>query len=131
MGGPAAAGQKCERFIGADPMDQRVETVIAFMKVNLHRKLTPDEIAEHVHLSVARVRQLFKIETGTTLGRYLRHLRLRRAKELLETTFLTVKEVAARVGISGINYLILEFKKAYRMTPARYAARHRKITRQP
>jgi transcriptional regulator GlxA family with amidase domain len=111
-------------------MDRRVETVIAFMKANLHRKLTPAEIAETVHLSVARVRQLFKIETGTSLARYLRSLRLKQAKHLFETTFLSVKEVAARVGITGIGYLVREFKKTYRMTPARYAARHRKITRQ-
>jgi iron complex transport system substrate-binding protein len=107
-------------------MDQRVETVIVFMQANLHRKLTPAEIAERVHLSVARVRQLFKIETGTSLARYLRGLRLKQAKELLETTFLSVKEVAARVGIAGISYFIREFKKKYRLTPARYSARHRK-----
>jgi transcriptional regulator GlxA family with amidase domain len=108
-------------------MDQRVETAIDFMKANLHRKLTPDEIAGCVHLSVARVRQLFKIETGTSLARYLRGLRLKQAKHLFETTFLSVKEVSSRVGISGINYFIREFKKTYRTTPARYAARHRKV----
>jgi two-component system response regulator YesN len=107
-------------------MDQRVETIIVFMQANLHRKLTPAEIAEHVHLSVARVRQLFKIETGTSLARYLRDLRLKQARQLLETTFLSVKEVAARIGITGISYFIREFKKTYRTTPARYAARHRK-----
>ena len=107
-------------------MDQRVETIIVFMQANLYRKLTPDEIAGRVHLSVARVRQLFKIETETSLARYLRSLRLKQAKHLFETTFLSVKEVASRVGITGINYFIREFKKKYRVTPARYAARHRK-----
>jgi two-component system response regulator YesN len=107
-------------------MDQRVDAAIAFMKANLHRKLTPDEIAQHVHLSAARVRQLFNIETGTSISRYLRHLRLKQAKELFDTTFLSVKEVASRVGIAGIGHLTREFKKAYRITPARYATRHRK-----
>jgi len=110
-------------------MDQRVRAAIAFMNANLHRKLTPIEIAESVHLSVARVRQLFKTETGTSLARYLRNLRLKQAKHLFETTFLSVKEVAARIGITGINYFIREFKKMYRVTPARYATRYRKVTR--
>ena len=110
-------------------MDQRVGAAIAFMKANLHRKLTSAQIAEHVHLSADRVRQLFKVDIETSPSRYLRQLRLKRAKELFETTFLSVKEVAARVGIAGINYFTREFKKAYRTTPARYAARHRKITR--
>jgi AraC family transcriptional regulator of arabinose operon len=110
-------------------MDHRVETAIAFMKANLHRKLTPAEIAAPVHLSVARVRQLFKIETGTSLARYLRHLRLKQAKRLFETTFLSAKEVAARVGIAGMSHFVREFKKAHRTTPGRYAARHRKARR--
>jgi transcriptional regulator GlxA family with amidase domain len=112
-------------------MDQRVDAAIAFMKANLHRKLTPDEIAHHVHLSAARLRQLFNTETGRSIAPYLRHLRVKQAKELFETTFLSVKEVASRVGIAGVGHLTREFKKAYRVPPARYAARHRKITRQP
>ena len=112
-------------------MDPRVRAVIDFMNANLQRKLTPTEIAEFVHLSVARVRQLFKIETGKSLGRYLRELRLKRAKELVETTFLSVKEVGAAVGITGISHFVRDFKKTYRVTPAQYAARHRKTTRKP
>jgi transcriptional regulator GlxA family with amidase domain len=112
-------------------MDQRLEAAIAFMKANLHRKLTPAEIAEHVHLSVARVRQLFKIETGTSLARYLRSLRLKQAKHLFETTSLSAKEVASRVGIAGISHFGREFKRAYRVTPARYAARYRRTTHKP
>ena len=109
-------------------MDQRVDAAIAFMKANLHRKLTVDEIAQHAHLSAARLRQLFVIETGTSLSCYLRHLRLQQAKELFETTFLSVKEVTARVGVAGMSHFVREFKKAYRTTPARYAARSRKAT---
>jgi len=112
-------------------MDQRLEAAIAFMKANLHRKLTPDEIAQHIHLSAARLRQLFNIETGTSIARYLRHLRLKRAKELFETTFFSVKEVASRVGIAGLSHFVREFRKAHRITPARYAARYRRTTRKP
>jgi len=112
-------------------MDQRVDTAIAFMNANLNGKLTPAEIAEAVHLSQSRVRQLFKIETGTPLARYLRDLRLKQAKELLETTFLSVKEVASHVGITGISHFVREFKKTYRMTPARYAARYRRTAAKP
>src|SRR5438093_4406257 len=113
-------------------MDQRVRAAITFMKTNLHRKLTPIEIAQSVRLSPAHLRELFKDETGTSLTRYRRELRLERAKHLLETTFLSVKEVAASVGIDGVSHFVRDFEKAYRITPARYAARRRKaITPRP
>jgi transcriptional regulator GlxA family with amidase domain len=107
-------------------MDQRVRAAIAFMKGNLHRQLTPIDIAESVHLSPAHLRELFKNDTGTSLTRYRRELRLERAKHFLETTFLSVKEVAASVGIGGVSHFVRDFEKKYGTTPARYADRHRK-----
>jgi two-component system, response regulator YesN len=112
-------------------MDQRVRGVIAFMEDNIHRKITPTEVAESVRLSPSYLRHLFKDETGTSVARYLRELRLKRAKHLLETTFLSVKEVAATVGIDGLSHFVRDFEKAYRLSPARYAERHRKTTNQP
>jgi transcriptional regulator GlxA family with amidase domain len=111
-------------------MDQRVDAAIAFMNANLHRKLTPLEIAESVRLSTSHLRHVFKDETGTSFTRYLRELRLKRAKQLLETTFLTVKEVASAVGVDSVSHFVRNFEKVYRMTPARYAGRHRKTTQE-
>ena len=101
------------------------------MNANLHRKVTPIEIAESVRLSPSRLRHLFKEKTGTSLARYLRELRLKRAKHLLETTFLSVKEVASTVGIGGVSHFVRDFEKAYRLTPARYAERYRAATGRP
>ena len=109
-------------------MDQRVHAVIAFMNTNLHRKLTPVEIAQSVRLSSSHLRHLFKDEAGTSQTRYLRELRLQRAKHLLGTTFLTVKEVASAVGINSVSHFVRDFEKAYRISPAGYAKRHRKTT---
>ena len=112
-------------------MDQRVRAVIAFMNANLHRKLTPIEIAQTLRLSPAHLRELFKDETGTSLAQYLKELRLQRAKHLLETTFLSVKEVAGSVGIDGVSHFVRDFEKKYGATPARHAERHRKAAQIP
>ncbi len=112
-------------------MDQRVDTVIAFMKENLHRKLTPIEIAQSVHLSPAHLRKLFNDETGSTLTRYGNELRLEQAKHLLETTFLSIKEVAASVGLDGVTDFLRDFKKAYGMIPTEYAECYRSSRHSP
>jgi transcriptional regulator GlxA family with amidase domain len=107
-------------------MDPRVRAVIAFMNDNLHRRLSVKEITQTVNLSPSRLRELFKEETETSLARYRRELRMERAKHLLETTFLSVKEVAASVGLTSVGQFAIDFKEAYRMTPSEYAERHRK-----
>jgi len=118
-------------------MDERVRATIAFMITNLHRKITPLELARSVRLSPAHLRELFKDETGTSITRYRNQLRLARAKHLLETTFLSIKEVAASVGIGEISHFVRDFKKAYGMTPSEYrnaiaaAAKHDHYRRNP
>lgn len=103
-------------------MDPRVQTVIELMNQQLDRNLSADEMAEPVQLSASRLRQLFQQETGTSLMRYLRNLRMERAKELLETTFLTVKEVAARGGITSVSHFVRDFEKTYGHAPTKHRA---------
>jgi AraC-like DNA-binding protein len=120
-----ASPHRSERVIDT-AMDQRISAAIAFMNNNLHRKLTPIEIAQAVRLSPSHLRSLFKTETGMSLSRYFKQLRLHRAEHLLETTFLTIKEVAATVGLGRVSHFVRDFKAAYGITPALYSKRYRK-----
>ena len=106
-------------------MDERVRAVIALMNTNLDRKLTVCGMAMTVDLSSSHLRRLFKAQTGRPLATYLKDLRLQHSRELLETTFLSVKQIAARVGQSA-NHFVTDFKKVYGVTPARFAARYRR-----
>ena len=74
-------------------MDPRIETVIKIMKDNFGHDLALQQMAQLAHLSPSRLRHLCKAETGATPTRHLHAVRMQQAKELLETTFLTVKEI--------------------------------------
>ena len=100
-------------------MDQRVEHVIFFIRKNYHRKLTLAEMAATVNLSRFRLSHIFKVDTGTSPERFLAKVRLERAKHLLETEFLTVKEVMTQVGMADASYFTRRFKAAYGVTPAK------------
>jgi AraC-like DNA-binding protein len=101
-------------------MDYRVQSVIALLEKHLQRDWTAGRLSQCVNLSPSRLHQLFKEETGVPPARYLRLLRMGRAKELLETTHLSVKEIMARVGVADESHFVRDFKKAYGATPARY-----------
>jgi transcriptional regulator GlxA family with amidase domain len=101
-------------------MDRRVQKVILLMEEEIRKNLTLDEWAQVVNLSPSHLYHLFKAETGETPCRYLKMLRMKRAKELLETTFLTVKEIVAVMGINDGSHFMRDFKKQYTMTPTQY-----------
>lgn len=48
---------------------------------------------------------------------------MRRAQELLETTFLSVKEIMAKVGVTDESHFVRDFKRFHGCTPAQYRAR--------
>lgn len=106
-------------------MEHRVRQAIALAEESLHKGWSPAKLAASVNLSPSRLHQLFKEETGLPPARYLRQLRMRRAKELLETTHLSVKQVMAGVGVSDESHFVRDFKKTCGLTPARYRERFR------
>ena len=109
-------------------MDQRVRQIIALMNANIQRQLSVRELARSVNLSTSHLRRLFKSETRKSMTAYLKDLRLQHSRDLLETTFLSVKEIAARVGQSA-NHFITDFKKLHGVTPSQFAARYRRASR--
>jgi AraC-like DNA-binding protein len=57
--------------------------------------------------------------------RYLRGLRMERAKDLLESSFLSVKEIAYRVGLNDESHFVRDFKSTYGSSPALYRVHFR------
>ena len=102
----------------------RVQTVIAFMGVNLHRKLPLAELANLVHLSPSHLSRLFKTETALSPGEFLIKLRMEKAHELLITRFESIKEVMAMVGYGNRSNFVCHFKRYYGFAPSEYRKRH-------
>ena len=105
-------------------MDQRVERVITLMKRDLRSEFPLSKMARSVNLSPTRLCSLFKAETGSPPARYLRSMRMRDAENLLTTTFLSVKEVMARVGFTDESHFVRDFKRINGLTPSQYRRRN-------
>jgi len=101
-------------------MDPRVQSTIVRIDNNFDQELTTDLLAKAVNLSTSRLHHLFKNETNMGLLQYLRTVRMQRAKLLLETTFLSVKQIMAEVGLKDESHFIRDFKVTYGLPPAKF-----------
>jgi AraC-like DNA-binding protein len=90
------------------------------MKDEVTRELPLSKMAQLVNLSTPRLYYLFKAETGTSPARYLKSLRMGEAAMLLSNTFLSVKEIMARVGFSDASHFVRDFKRTFGATPTDY-----------
>lgn len=107
-------------FKSEESMAERVKRVIELMEGDPSRSFTLGKMAESVNLSAPYFCYLFKTITGVPPAKYLKSLRMQQAAVLLTTTFLSVKEIVRRVGLTDESHFVRDFKRLYGMTPSEY-----------
>lgn len=101
-------------------MDARIQRILHLMEDNFSRGLSLGSMAQSVNLSPSRLSHLFKSELGMPPAQYLKTLRMKKARGLLEATFLSVKEIAVQVGLGDGSHFVQDFKKSHGLTPIQY-----------
>lgn len=96
------------------------------MRADVRGELSLPEFAQSVNLSVWRLCHIFKSDVGVPPIKYLRFLRMERAKELLESSFLSVKEIAYQVGLNDESHFVRDFKSTYGYSPTLYRLRFKR-----
>lgn len=80
------------------------------IREEVESNLTIQQIANDLGVSYSNFRKLFKEYTGISPALYQQDLKLQRAKELLSTTDLSVKEIAYRLNFESPDYFSSKFK---------------------
>lgn len=101
----------------------RLGTVLERMRGSLHEEHTISSLAKASGMSVRTFLRRFKSATGTTPGEWLIAERLVRAREILETTRLSMEDVASESGFGSPATLRHHFRERLGTSPAAYRAR--------
>ena len=80
------------------------------IRESLESPLTIQQVAEEMGVSYSNFRKLFKEHTGLSPATYQQDQRLQRAKELLSTTDMSIKEIAYRLDFESPDYFSAKFK---------------------
>lgn len=99
-------------------MDPRVEETIKLISQHYRKPFNVQELADRVNLSASRFAHLFKTQTGESVMEMLNKIRLRQSKKLLETTTLSIAEIAEEVGFNHPFYFSRQFAAFYGSPPA-------------
>lgn len=88
------------------------------IRESLETDVTIQQIADEQGVSYSNFRKLFKEYTGLSPAIYQQELRLLRAKELLTTTELSIKEIAYRLNFESPDYFSAKFKAKIGLKPS-------------
>ncbi|MDR8389542.1 AraC family transcriptional regulator [Aliifodinibius sp. S!AR15-10] len=97
-----------------------VDTAINYMKENLDRSISVDELAEHLNYSSSYLYSLFKEETGYSPIHYFNHLKIQKACQYLSFTNMSIKEISYELGFNDPFYFSRLFKKLMELSPTEY-----------
>jgi AraC-like DNA-binding protein len=116
-GNPASASSLNPRQVN------RVESAAHYFRTNLRDALSIAQVAAYHSLCPAHFSSLFRRHHRISPRSFLRQARLERAGEMLETSDLTLKEIAAQCGFVDAAHLCKAFKEARGITPRRFRQR--------
>ena len=90
------------------------------IRESLETPLTIQQVAQELGVSYSNFRKLFKEHTGLSPAIYQQDLRLQRAKELLSSTDLSIKEIAYRLDFESPDYFSAKFKLKTGLKPTEF-----------
>jgi transcriptional regulator GlxA family with amidase domain len=94
----------------------------AWAQRRLNEPVSLAELASHAKVSPRTFTRRFRAETGLSPLRWLLEQRIDLARQLLETTELTMDRVAERSGLGSADSLRLHFVRTEGVTPSAYRA---------
>lgn len=107
---------------------QDLETVEKIRRIvceHFNENISTKYIAKKVYMSESYLSYLFKKETGDTITGYIDKTRLKKAKDLLNETSMSIKEISFEVGYQDQNYFSRIFRKYESLSPTDYRCKAR------
>lgn len=87
---------------------------------HLDRRLSMDDLAERMAMSVRNFERVFTREVGTTPAQYVLQMRVEAARRQLERTDRGLKQVASAAGFGSVDVMRRAFVRLLGITPRRY-----------
>lgn len=97
-----------------------IQKVCDYVDEHLSEDISLEQMADYINVSSFYLSKLFKEEKGVTFINFISDKRLEKARELLENTELSIKEITAEVGYNDQNYFSRIFKNKYGVPPKEY-----------
>ena len=97
-----------------------IHKIVRFIKENYMKKITLDDIAEHVFMSKYYISRIFNEKMGMNVSAFINKIRIDHSKHLLAETALSISAIANRTGFEDQSYFTKQFRAVTGMSPGKF-----------
>lgn len=91
-----------------------------YVLMNLDKKITLGEVADHLHFNPSYFSRLYKKSTNENFIDYVNETKMTKAKILIDKTNESIEKIAENLGFEDKSYFLKMFKKYYGVAPRYY-----------
>jgi transcriptional regulator GlxA family with amidase domain len=103
-----------------NPLKILIDKAKFLLQESLEKPVDLEQMARDLPMGYSSFRKAFKKITGEPPNQFLLNLRLSRAKYLLDSTNLSINEIAFQTGFESVYYFSKLFKKRNGRSPKFY-----------
>ncbi|RTE10729.1 helix-turn-helix transcriptional regulator [Paenibacillus whitsoniae] len=120
------AASSIQESLGEDATNNRLyHAMLEYVGENyMDYNLSLSTVAEALSLTPSYVTRYFKTKNGLPFMQYVSKIRIEKAKELLESSQLAIKDITAQVGFVDENNFSRAFRKREGVSPSQYRSVH-------
>jgi len=100
-----------------------IRKVQRYIMDNFNKKISLEEVAEHMYISPQNLCKKFKRITGVQFVDYVSNVKIKKAKSILMNSNVRVKDIAVQLGFNDYTYFCKVFKKSENMSPLQFRAK--------
>jgi signal transduction histidine kinase/ligand-binding sensor domain-containing protein/DNA-binding response OmpR family regulator len=105
------------------PEDAFLQKLLRLIDENISNpNFSVEELSNDMFVSRYTLYKKILTLTGKTPNEFIRHMRLKRAAQLLESGYLTISQICYKVGFKSQKYFVKAFKNEFNISPSNYIA---------
>lgn len=101
-------------------LQSRLRVMLQYIWDNFAQPIHVKDIADAANISISMAQRCFRFCINDSPNHYLQQYRLEHAKELLQTTNLSIIDIALSSGFGNVSHFNHLFKREFGITPKQY-----------
>lgn len=99
---------------------EEILKAVAYIKKNIEKNISVEDLADHVYLSVSHFKNKFKTEMGTSPADFVQRQKIDKSEALLREGSLNITEIAYSLGYPSSQHFSSVFKKYTGKSPSQF-----------